>query len=108
MSKEEIVYNWLKYIKDIIYGYFTLQGEHIDLENLFQYKFPDPLFDKIRNFIRNLRNLPIWVNKELSRTVFGGKQNYDYWKHIFNTGKTVDNVQILAEPIKLMEMISED
>ena len=107
MSKEEIIYNWLKYIAQIIKNYFIMQGKPIDENKLFQYNFPEPLWDRIRIFIRNLRDLPIWVNKELSNTVFGGKQNYEYWQTIFETGKTPQGFQVLPNPINLMEMIKE-
>ncbi|MEP0860270.1 MAG: HNH endonuclease [Ignavibacterium sp.] len=107
MTKEEIMYNWLRYIAQIIKNYFIMQGKPIQEDKLFQYKFPDPLWDKIRTFIKNLANLPVWINKELSSTVFGGKQNYDYWQTIFESGKSPQGVQVLAEPIDLMKMIQQ-
>lgn len=105
MSKEEIIYNWLKYIEQIIKNYFIMQGKPINEQRLFQYKFPEPLWDKIRIFIKNLSQLPIWINKELSNTVFGGKQNNDFWQTIFETGKSPQGIQVLSEPINLMKMI---
>ncbi len=107
MSKEEIVYSWLKYVEQIIKNYFIMQGKPIQEEKLFHYKFPEPLWDRIRVFIRNLANLPIWINNELSQTVFGGKQNYAFWQAIFETGKSPQNVRVLAEPLDLMKMIQE-
>ncbi|MBM3127185.1 MAG: HNH endonuclease [Chloroflexi bacterium] len=107
MSKEEVVYNWLKYVEQIIKNYFIMQGRPIQEEKLFHYKFPQPLWDRIRVFIRNLSNLPIWVNNELSQTVFGGKQNYAFWQAIFETGKSPQGVRVLAEPLDLMKMIQE-
>jgi len=108
MGREEIMYNWLKYIKQIISNYFSMQGKPLTEEKLFQYKFPEPLFEIIRIFIRNLRNLKIWLDRELSKTVFGGKQNYQYWQMVFENGVTPQGLQILPEPINLMEMIKED
>ena len=107
MSKEEVVYSWLKYIEQIIKNYFIMQGKPIQEKKLFQYKFPQALWDKIRVFIRNLSNLPIWINNELSQTVFGGKQNYAFWQAIFETGKSPQGVRVLAEPLDLMKMIQE-
>jgi hypothetical protein len=107
MSKEEIIYNWLKYISQIIKNFFIMQGKPIDEKKLFQYEFPEPLWDRIAIFVQNLRDLPIWVNKELSITVFGGKQNYEYWQIIFETGKTPQGFSVLSGPINLMEMIKE-
>ncbi len=107
LSKEEIMYNWLRYISQIIKTYYLMQGKPIQEEKLFQYKFPEPLWTKIRTFIKNLSNLPIWINKDLSSTIFGGKQNYAFWQTIFESGKSPSNVQVMAEPIDLMKMISE-
>jgi hypothetical protein len=105
MSKEEILYNWLKYCQQIIKSYFIMQGTPIQEDRLFQYQFSVPLWERIRAFVKNLANLPIWVNKELSSTVFGGKQNYEYWQSIFEKGKTKEGHIVLAEPINLMKMI---
>ncbi len=105
MSKEEILYNWLRYVQQIINHYFIMQGTPIQENKLFQYHFSVPLWERIRTFIRNLVNLPVWINKELSSTVFGGKQNYEYWQGIFEKGKTQQGLQVLAEPINLMKMI---
>lgn len=105
MSKEELLWNWLKYVSQIIRNFFIMQGTPLNEAKLFQYKFPPPLWDLIRKFVRNLTNLPLWVNTSLSSTVFGGKQNYEYWQHIFEKGKTPQGQPVLPEPINLMKMI---
>lgn len=107
MSKEEIMYNWLRYVSQIIKNFYIMQGKPIQEDKLFQYKFPDPLWQKIRTFIKNLCGLPLWINRETSSTIFGGKQNYAFWQTIFESGKAPSNVQVLAQPIDLMKMISE-
>lgn len=107
MSKEEIMYNWLRYIHQIVKSYFIMQGTPIKENQLFQYRFPEPLWDKVRLFVKNLAKLPLWVNKDLSITVFGGKQNYNYWQTIFETGKSPQGQDVLASPINLMDMIKE-
>ncbi|MHB0854305.1 MAG: HNH endonuclease [Rectinema subterraneum] len=107
MAKEEICYNWLKYIQQIIKNYFIMRGDPINEARLFQYKFPETLWVKIRSFVKNLYNMPVWRNKELSAIVFGGKQNYDYWQTIFETGNSPQGVKVLLEKINLMEMIRE-
>jgi len=107
MSKEEIVYNWLRYVSQTIKRFYLMQGKPIQEDKLFQYKFPELLWQMIRTFIKNLYGLPLWVDKEMSSTIFGGKQNYAYWQTIFETGKAPSNVQVLSEPIDLMKMITE-
>ena len=46
------------------------------------------------------------MNRGLSSTAFGGKQNYDFWRIVFETGKTPQGSQVLGAPLKLMEMIT--
>ena len=41
----------------------------------------------------------------MAATIFGGKNNYDYWKDIFTQGKTPDGIPVLAEPINILTMI---
>ena len=74
-------------------------------DKLFQYRFPEPLWDSIENFLTSLTKMPLWVNRELSQTVFGGKQNPEYWQTIFESGKTPQNQQVLPSGINLMKMI---
>lgn len=105
LSREEIIYNWLKIIDQIIKLSLIMQGRTVNEDKLFQYRFPTPLWDQIRLFIRNFANLPVWINKELASTVFGGKQNYNYWQMIFETGKSPQGMQVLAAPVNWKGMI---
>lgn len=105
MSKEEILYNWLRYIQQIAKVYFITTGKPIQEEKLFQYVFPEQLWTNIRNFIHNLAALPLWVNKDLSDTVFGGKPKNDFWQTVFETGKSPQGVQVMPKGINLVEMI---
>ena len=106
MSKEEIVYNWLLYVGQIARQYFIMQGRPDPQERLFQYPFPPQIWVNITRFIKNLMALPLWVNRDLSETVFGGKQNYGFWKTVFETGRTPQGQQVLAQPLNLIAMIS--
>ncbi|MDF9776712.1 HNH endonuclease [Pseudomonas baetica] len=105
MSKEEVIYNWLRYIQQIAKFYFINSGKPIQEEKLFQYAFPDQLWTNIRHFVRNLAALPLWVNKDLSATVFGGKQNNSFWQTVFETGKSPQGVQVMPQGINLVELI---
>jgi hypothetical protein len=104
ISKEEILWNWLKYVSQIIKSFFIMQGTPIDETKIFQYRFPIQLWERIRAFVKNFSELPVWANMSLSCTVFGGKQNYDFWQCIFEKGKTPQG-QVLSEPVHLMKMI---
>ncbi len=105
ISKEEIVYNWLLYMKKVIESYFINTGKLYDPKKLFQSPFPDQLWQNIRNFTINLRSLPLWKDRGMSITIFAGKNNYDYWKTIFDSSKTSDNVPVLMKPLNFVEMI---
>lgn len=106
MMKEEIIYAWLGYILEIITMYFAANGiPTYNRTNFFQEEFPEQLWINISRFITNLWNLPFWRSKELSSTIFGGKQNYGFWQQIFKTGKSVQGEQILGEPIDIRTMI---
>ncbi len=107
MSKEEVLYNWLDVIRKIIKRYFLLQGRTFDENRLFQYKFPQPLWESIRKVIRNIARISIWVNKDLSITLFGGKPINDYWRVIFETGKSPQGLQVLPEGLNLDELLKE-
>ncbi len=105
LSREEILYAWLRLVRQIVQNYFIIVGKPILEDKLFQYRFPEPLWDNIENFLTSLTKMPLWVNRELSQTVFGGKQNPKYWQTIFESGKTPQNQQILPSGINLMKMI---
>ncbi|HHT22378.1 MAG TPA: HNH endonuclease [Bacteroidales bacterium] len=105
ISKEEIMYNWLIYLRKVIENYFINTGKIYESNKLFQFQFPDQLWNNIRNFLINLKNLPLWKDRSMASTIFSGKNNYDYWKTIFETSKTSDNVQVIAKPLNFVEMI---
>jgi hypothetical protein len=106
MSKEEIMFNWLTYITDVINNYLSNTGRKFNKSSMFQQKFDDQLWVNITNFIKNLKLLPLWKDRSMAGTIFSGKRNYDYWKQIFEHGRTSDNVQVLAKPVNYVEMIT--
>jgi len=105
MVREEILYSWLRFVRQIVQNYFITIGTPIYEDKLFQYKFPEPLWDNLEAFIASLVKLPLWVNRELSLSVFGGKQNYEYWQMIFESGKTPQGQTVMPEGLNLMKMI---
>lgn len=107
LCREEVLYNWLRQVSQVVKNFFIMQGKPINEERLFQYRFPEPLWEVIANFVGNLKRLPVWINRDLSATVFGGKQTYDFWQTIFETGKTPGGQQVLVQPVNLMEMVKE-
>lgn len=107
MMKEEIIYAWLSYISDVVSMFFANMGKRVaNRHDFFQEEFPSQLWVNIENFIENLANLPLWKNKELSLTIFGGKQVYSFWKTIFEKGIASNGEQVLANPIDIKTMIA--
>jgi len=105
ISKEEVLYNWLIYLRRAIENYFSNTGRVIDNSNMFQDQFDSQLWINIENFVKNLVLLPLWKDKSMADTIFAGKKNYDYWKVIFETGKSPDGAQVLAQPLNFIDMI---
>jgi len=105
ISKEEVMYNWLIYLRKSIENYFSNIGKNFYNDKIFQMSFDDQLWKNIRNFIKNLLLLPLWKDKSMADTIFAGKNNYDFWKTIFETGKSPDGAQVLSSPLNFIEMI---
>ena len=108
MAKEEIIHNWLRLVRQIVYQYFITTGKPIDEGKLFQDEIPEACWQNIENFIDALKHLPLWVNKDLSISAFGAKQNNAYWHSIFKTGETPDGAVVMLEGLDLLEMIKGD
>jgi HNH endonuclease len=104
MAKEEVLYSWLKYVQQIVWGHFVAVGEPVDSKRLFQYRFSEVLWQQLRAYIRNLGGLPLWVNHGLSATVFGGKQTGDFWRTIWETGNAPQGTAVLAARIDLIAL----
>lgn len=107
LCREEVMQAWVASIKDILTSYLANEGKITSLyqSRLLHHEFPEQAFANVRNFLCNLRRLQCWSNVSLSETVFGGKPNYEYWRNVFLTGKTPAGVQVLAQPVNLIEMI---
>jgi hypothetical protein len=105
MAKEEIIYNWLRFIKQIIQMSFLSAGLPFDEAAPFQKPMPPNAWKNIRSFICALKRLPVWVNRDMATSVFGGKRNNDFWKHIFEEGETPDGQKVLGQRLELLKMI---
>ncbi len=105
IAREEILANVLGWVRLVIENYFAFTGKMVDKERLLQYPIPEVLWKRIEAFLRNLGRLPCWVDKNLSTTVFGAKQNLEFWAKVFDTGKTPSGVSVLAKPLDMSTMI---
>lgn len=105
MAKEEIIYNWLRYIKQVIQMAFVNAGVPFDENAPLQKPMPTNAWNNLRTFVISLRRLPLWVNRDMATSVFGGKRTNDFWKQVFEEGQTPDGQQVLGQRLDLLRMI---
>ena len=105
IAREEVLANVMRWIRLVIANYYAYTGKVVHEDRLLHTRMPDELWDRVRNFLISLAGLPCWVDRNLSTTVFGPKQNLDYWEKVFQSGKAPSGIQVLATPLDLNEMI---
>lgn len=105
IAREEVLTNVMRWVRLVIENYFAWTGQLVDKERLLHVALQDELWRRIENFLISQSGLPCWIDKNLGTTVFGPKQNLDYWDTVFKTGKAPNGIQILAQPLDLNQMI---
>jgi hypothetical protein len=105
IAREEVLANVMRWVRLVIANYFAYTGKVIHEDRQLHTRLPDELWDRLKNFFESLSRLPCWIDRNFSTTVFGPKQNLDYWETVFETGKAPSGIQILAAPLDLNEMI---
>ena len=104
-TREEVLSTILKHVRLVIEHYYAFTGQMIAKDRLMQDRLPEAVWDRISSFLERLAGLPAWVDKHLSNTVFGAKQNRDFWMTVFSTGKSPDGLQVFTKPIDVIEMM---
>lgn len=105
VGREEVLANIVRWTRLVMENYFAYTGKVVHSDRMLHVKLPDELWDRLGNFMTSLAGLPCWVDGNLSSTVFGPKQNLDYWEAIFETGKSPSGIQVLAQALNIQEMI---
>ena len=105
VSREEVALNIMRWVRLVIENYNAVTGKHVERERLFLEEFPEMLWGNVKRFLESLSELTCWTNTELSSSVFGPKQNQDYWEAVFKTGKSPSGTVILPRGLELQEMI---
>ena len=100
-----MITNVARWLRLVIANYNAYTGRVVKEDRLLHVQLPDELWDRLKNFLASLSKLPCWIDRNLGTTVFGPKQNADYWETVFQTGRSPSNIQILAAPLDLNEMI---
>ena len=107
ISREEVAVNVIRWVRLVIENYNAVTGKQVERERLFLEEFPDLLWGNIERFFRRLSELTCWTNTELSSSVFGPKQNQDYWESVFKIGESPSGTVILPRGLELQEMIAQ-
>ena len=107
-SRKEIMYFWLLKINEIIHYYLTVNMKFKDemIKNYFKVELDEPLWSHIENYIKMIAGLPLWKDRTLSETTFATKQNMDFWKSVFDTGKSPDGLQVMASPVTIQTVFA--
>ena len=105
LAREEVMANIVRWVRMVISNYFAYSMKVVAEDRLLHKRLPDEVWDSIRNFLESLAGLPCWIDSNLSVTVFGPKQNRDYWEKIFETGQDPSGIQVLAQPLDPFQMI---
>jgi hypothetical protein len=106
IAREEVLTNVVRWLRLVIANYNAYTGRVVKEDRLLQVALPDELWSRLENFMVGLSKLPCWIDRNLSSAVFGPKQNSDYWQKVFETGRSPSNIQILAAPLNLNELIA--
>lgn len=105
VSREEILANLLAWVRLVIENYYAWTGKMMEKERIFHQRVPEDCWQRVETALKNISGLPCWVDKNLSLTVFGGKQPLDFWATVFKTAKAPTGVQVLAKPLELQSLI---
>lgn len=105
MGKEEILQAWIGLCLSVCQTVVISSGLLWDAEKPFQRLLPEAVWSSLDNFVINFSRLPLWKNRTLSATVFGGKQNMQFWKDAFASG-TANQIRILpGGGVNLVELM---
>ncbi len=106
IGREEVLYAMFDLALTVCQTAVVAAGEYWDRERPFHKRLPETIWTTLDNFFVNFGSIPIWTNPDLSLTLFGGKQNFQFWKDVFKTGSANGAIVIAGgglTPLKLMQ-----
>ena len=106
VSREEVLANILEWVRFAIESYYAMNMEKVDKDRLMHQRFPEVLWTNLENVLRNIGDLPCWVDTKLAQTIFGGKPPRDFWKKIFKDGVSPTGIQVLAQGLELKSLVT--
>lgn len=105
MGREEILYAWVELAMIVCQTSVVAAGRPWDKDRPFHRPLSDAVWQSLENFIVNLSRLPLWKNRALSATVFGGKQNFQFWKDAFANGSANQILILAGGGVNLIELM---
>jgi hypothetical protein len=106
VAREEVLINILAWVRFTVENYYAFNQEMIDKDQLMQRRHPEGLWFTLGTVLRNIGDLPCWVDTKLAQTIFGGKPNRDFWKKIFADGVSPTGIRVLARGLELKSLIT--
>ena len=107
IAREEVLSNVVRWLRLVITNYYAFIAIPIHEDRLLHQQLPDELWSRLHNFLENLKHLPCWVDHKLSTTIFGPRQNLDFWAKVFSDGSTPLDIPILTKGLDMYEMIQD-
>ena len=105
LAREEILQAWIELALSVCQTVVVSTGQLWDRERPFHRRLPDTVWQSLDCFVVNFSNLPVWRNRSLSSTVFGGKQNLQFWRNAFATGSANQLTILAGGGINLIELM---
>lgn len=106
IGREEVLANVLEWVRFAIESYYAMNMEKIDKDRIMHQRMPEVLWANLENVLRNIGDLPCWVDTKLAQTIFGGKPPRDFWKKIFKDGMSPTGIQVLARGLDLKSLVT--
>lgn len=105
MAREEILQAWVELALSVCQTVVISAGQLWHAERPFQRRLPEALWSTLDHFVVNLSRLPLWKNRTLSSTVFGGKQNLQFWRNAFQSGSANGVIILPGGGVNLLELM---
>lgn len=105
LAREEILQAWMELTLSVCQTVVVSTGQLWNKERPFHRQLPDTLWQSVETFVGNFASLPLWCNRSLSSTVFGGKQNLQFWRNAFATGSANQLTILAGGGINLIELM---
>ncbi len=105
IGREEVLHALFDLVLQVCQMAVVTAGGFWDKERPLHKRLPEAVWTTLDNFFVNFSELPIWSNPALSSTLFGGKQNFQFWKEVFKTGSANGQLVIAGGGLNLLSLM---